>query len=874
MADALKTYRSKRDFSKTAEPSGASTKRKPGGNRYLIQKHDASRLHYDFRLEHRGVLLSWAVTRGPSLDPHDKRLAVHVEDHPLDYGDFEGTIPEGEYGGGTVMLWDEGTWEPVGDVDEGLAKGDFKFILHGERLKGKWVLVRMRPRPGERSKHENWLLIKERDEYATEEKTPVIERVMKSVRTGRTMDEIAAGNLEWTRTGAREKTATAKSDDAKPGARKRETRAKSRRGSRASASDPEDDSSGPPAKLPKFVEPQLATLVDDPPPGDGWVHEIKYDGYRALAAVAGGKVRIFTRKALDWTERYGPLVRPLADLPCRSALLDGEIAVADEKGHTDFGALQAALGEGGDGIVFYAFDLLEVDGVDLKRRPLLERKAKLAELLKDQPQGGPIIYSDHVVGHGADVFAQACGMGLEGIISKRADAPYSSTRGKSWLKIKCGMGQEFIVIGWRPSDVQGRPFSSILVGVREGDRIVYRGRVGSGFGEREQEELWPELQKRTIAKPAAEGIPREILRDAKFVRPELIAEIAFRGWTHDEVVRQASYKGLRNDKKAADVVAEKPKHTEQVVDTKTKERGMGGLVTIDSDRDRGTIEIEGVRVTHPNRVLYGGTRITKKRLIEYYLDVADLLLPHVAGRPLSLVRCPEGAEHECFFQKHASRGFPNTFKAVRIKEKSGSDDYLYIEDKAGLVGAVQMGVLELHLWGSTVKALETPDRMVFDFDPDEKLDFKAVKAAATEMRDRLQALKLTSFLMTSGGKGLHVIVPLKPGSTWEHFRDFAEAMARSMAEDSPDRYLAKATKAERGGRIFIDYLRNGRGATAIAPFSSRVRKGGTVAWPLAWEELPRLKDAHPATVETAAAMLKKRKKDPWEGYFKVRQKLP
>jgi bifunctional non-homologous end joining protein LigD len=862
MADSLKTYRAKRDFTKTAEPSGASSKRKAGGNRYLIQKHDATRLHFDFRLEHRGVLLSWAVTRGPSLDPHDKRLAVHVEDHPLDYGDFEGTIPEGEYGGGTVMLWDEGTWEPVGDPDEGLAKGDFKFILHGERLKGKWVLVRMRPRPGEKSKHENWLLIKERDEYAQTEKAPIIERVTKSVRTGRSMEEIAAGKLEWTKGGPRKKAAP----------REAKGRAKAAKG-KAKSNDDEGD--GRPLPLPKFVYPQLATLVDDAPAGDDWVHEIKYDGYRAVAAVAGGKVRIFTRKSLDWTERYQPLVRPLADLPCRSALLDGEIAVADKAGHTDFGALQNALGEGGKGIAYYVFDLLELDGVDLKRRPLLERKAKLAELLQDQPREGPIIYSDHVVGHGADFFKQACAMGLEGIISKRATAPYSSTRGKSWLKVKCGMGQEFIIIGWRPSDVKGRPFSSLLVGVREGDQIVYRGRVGSGFGEREQNELWPELKKRAVKAPSAEGMPREILRDAHFVKPELIAEIAFRGWTHDEVVRQASYKGLRKDKKATDVTAEKPKHTGEVVAARAdpKERSMG-IVTIDTDRDRGTIEMEGVRVTHPGRVLYGGTRITKKRLIEYYLSLADRILPHVAGRPLSLVRCPGGAEHECFFQKHASRGFPTTFRSVRIKEKTGSDEYLYIDDRAGLVGAVQMGALELHVWASTVKALETPDRMVFDFDPDEKLDFKAVKAAATEMRDRLAALNLTSFVMTSGGKGLHVIVPLKPGTDWEHFKNFAEAVARSMAEDSPDRYLAKATKSERGGRIFIDYLRNGRGATAIAPFSSRVRKGGTVAWPLAWEDLPRLKDAHPATIETAGEMLRKRKGDPWEGYFKLKQKLP
>lgn len=859
MADALKTYRAKRDFSKTSEPSGETSKRRAGGDRYLIQKHDATRLHYDFRLELDGVLLSWAVTRGPSLDPHDKRLAVHVEDHPLDYGDFEGTIPKGEYGGGTVMLWDEGTWEPVGDPYEGLSRGDFKFILHGERLKGKWVLVRIKNNRDKKSKAENWLLIKERDEYAAAEKVPIIERVTKSVRSGRTMEEIAAGTLEWTKGGARRK----------PGAA-REKKARGKSGRKSTSA---DDDAGPKRPLPKFVEPQLATLVEEPPSGDTWLHEIKYDGYRAIAAVASGKVRVFTRSGLDWSDKFAPVVRPLADLPCESALLDGEIAVADKEGRTNFGALQNALGAGGTGIAYYLFDLLELDGVDLKRKPLVERKAKLAELLKDQPIEGPLIYSDHVVGHGADVFARACKMNLEGIVSKRADAPYVSVRGKSWLKIKCGMGQEFLIVGWRPSDVKARPFSSLLVGVREGDQIVYRGRIGSGFGDHELATLWPELEKRAVQKPSAENVPREILRDAHFVKPELVAEVEFAGWTHDGVVRHGRFKGLRNDKKPADVVKETAKDTAAVTAEPKKDTGMG-VVTIDTDRDYGTIAMGGVRVTHPNRVVYPKTKITKKLLIEYYLAVADRILPHVAGRPLSLVRCPGGAAADCFFQKHASKGFPDTFRSILIKEKTGKDEYLYIEDKPGLVGAIQMGALELHIWGSTVKSLESPDRLVFDFDPDEALGFGAVKDAAREMRDRLQQLKLKSFLMTSGGKGLHVIVPLKPGSDWDHFKNFAEAMARSMVADSPDKYLAKAIKAERGGRIFIDYLRNGRGATAIAPYSTRVRNGAPVAWPIAWEELGRLKDARPATVETAPALLKKRKADPWADYFKLRQKLP
>jgi bifunctional non-homologous end joining protein LigD len=867
-ADSLSTYRAKRDFSKTPEPGGGKGARQPGGDRYLIQKHAATRLHFDFRLELDGVLLSWAVTRGPSYDPKDKRLAVHTEDHPLDYGDFEGTIPKGEYGGGTVMLWDEGIWEPVGDPKAGLAKGDLKFILHGERLKGKWVLVRMKPRKGERSKHENWLLIKERDEYATEESKPIIERALTSVRSGRTLEEIASGNVEWSKSGARFKSGSA--GDTKPA---NDTDKPANKKSKA----------GKAELPPPFVSPQLSTLVDEPPGGGDWLHEIKYDGYRAISAVGGGKAIVYTRKGLDWSDRFRPVVRPLADLPCRSALLDGEIAVVDQAGHTDFGALQDALGEGGRGIGYYLFDLLFLDGEDLRRKPLIERKARLAELLKDQPRSGPLFYSDHVLGGGAEMFKQAAELKLEGIVSKRADAPYISGRTRNWLKIKTEMGQEFIVIGWRDSDVAGRPFSSLLLAVREGDRLAYAGRVGSGFGEPELNQLWPELEKRAVKAPPVDNIPRDIRRDSHFVKPELVVEIAFRGWSDDNIVRQAAYKGLRKDKKAAEVIAEIPKDVEEVAaEAKSqpqakaaeKKGRTSGVAKIDTDRDTGTIEIEGVRVTHPNRVLFPGQGITKQNIIDYYLAVADDILPHIVGRPLSLVRCPDGTAGDCFFQKHASRGFPEAFKPIRIKEKSGSDIYLYIEDVRGLVAGVQMGALELHIWGSHVDTLEKPDRIVFDFDPDEDLDFGQVKEAAIEMRERLNAVDLESFVMASGGKGLHVVVPLTPRYGWDEVKGFAEAMARILAAEKPDRYLADMSKSRRKGRIFVDYLRNGRGATAIAPFSSRARKGAPVSWPIAWSALGRLESAHPFAVDTGAAALKKQKGDPWKGYFDVDQVLP
>ncbi len=845
--DRLSEYQAKRDFSRTAEPSGTAGRRRSGGFRYLIQRHAATRLHFDFRLEYDGVLLSWAVPNGPSLDPADKRLAVRTEDHPLDYGDFEGTIPKGEYGGGTVMLWDEGTWEPVGEPEAGLEKGDLKFILHGERLHGKWVLVRMRRKPGERSKRENWLLIKERDAYATEETKPITERVLTSVRSGRTMDEIAAGNVEWLKSGA-----SIRKEGADPG--------KSRKAA-----------TGHP---PRFVAPALATLVDAPPEGDDWVHEIKYDGYRMIAAIGGGTVRINTRRGLDWTEKFAPLIRPLIDLPVSSALLDGEVAVADKDGRTDFGALQDRMAEGkGRGIGYYLFDLLFLDGEDLRKRPLLERKARLAALLADQPRTGPLFYSDHLVGNGAAMLQHVCAINLEGIISKRGESPYRSDRSRDWLKAKCGFGQEFVIIGWKPSDVAGRPFSSILLAAREGDRLSYRGRVGSGFGERELDELWPELEKRAVKSPPADDVPADVRRNAHFVKPDLVAEIASRGFTGEGYVRQGSYKGLRRDKPARQVVDEAKRGRPVAKEAKPMRR-PADIIQIDSSKHDKAIEVEGVRLTHPDKVIFPADGITKRRLAAYYVAVADRILPHVADRPLSLVRCPDGVDGDCFFQKHASPGFPDAFKPIRIKEKEGKGTYLYIEDIRGLIACAQMGALELHVWGAHNVTLEKPDRIVFDLDPDEDIGFGAVRDAARDMRDRLKAIGLATFPMVTGGKGIHVVAPLTPKYGWEDVKAFCEAIARTMAAEEPKRFLAVASKAKRTGRIFIDYLRNGRGATAICPFSTRARRGAPVAWPVSWAQLARLADARPASVETAAAMLKKQRSDPWKGYFDVEQALP
>jgi bifunctional non-homologous end joining protein LigD len=562
-------------------------------------------------------------------------------------------------------------------------------------------------------------------------------------------------------------------------------------------------------------------------------------------------------------------------------MVDGEIAVADKQGHTDFGALQNALSNGGAGIGYYLFDILNLDGEDLRKQPLADRKERLKALLKDVPKGGPLFFSDHIEGSGAEVFARSCKMKLEGIVSKQADAPYRSGRSTAWLKTKCGMEQEFIIIGWRPSTKAGRPFSSLLLAVREGGELRYAGRVGSGYSGARLEGLSATFKALARKTPPARDVPREIARQARFLEPKLVAEIAFRGWTRDNLVRQGSFKGLRGDKPAAEVVREVPmpkaKATKVVKATArtavTRSQGAKPerrSTSSSSGKDAETIE--GVRVTHPDRVLFAAQGVSKRDLIAYYLSIADYILPHVADRPISLVRCPRGSGGECFFQKHASDGFPEQFEKIRIREKSGTDDYLYIHDRQGLVAAVQMGVLELHVWGCHVDDVEKPDRMVFDFDPDPGLPFGAVIAGAKGMRDRLADLGLKSFPMLTGGKGVHVVVPLRRGHSWDEHRDFSEAMARMMAADEPDRYVATMSKAKRHGKIFIDYLRNTRGATAISPYSTRARAGAYVAVPVSWPQLARAKDAHPVHVGAGARFIKR--SDPWPDYFKVKQALP
>jgi bifunctional non-homologous end joining protein LigD len=814
-ADSLATYNAKRRFGETPEPRGKLAKaRKAQGGLYTIQKHDATRLHYDLRLELNGVLKSWAITKGPSMDPAQKRLAVRTEDHPMNYATFEGRIPEGNYGAGTVLLWDKGRWEPIGDAEAGLKKGKLAFSIKGERLQGRWALVRMRPRKGE--KRENWLMIKELDDKVRRDHPEITEDYQNSVATGRGLKEIAAAPEAMWKKGAARKTAKAR---------------KARH-----------------AKLPAFHAPALATLVDTVPAKGDWLYEVKLDGYRAITTASGNDVRIYTRSGLDWTAKFSGIAAAVAALDLDGVLLDGEICAIDEDGRSDFSLLQQAIKEGGVQLAYFVFDLLAIGGKSCRDRPLTARKAELQKLLKAAPRQGPIFFNDHVRNHGQEMLASLCGKGFEGVIAKRADGLYPQGRSNAWLKIKCEKAQEFVIVGWSPS-TRGRSFSSVLLGLYEGDTLRYAGRVGSGFGDRDLSDLATRFKKLERAKPAFTGeVPAAIKRQAHWLDPKLVAHIEFAEFTRDKIVRQGRFIALREDKKAKDVVAETPIRTDKVTGRPAKAN-----------------KIAGITLSHPNKILFPQQGITKYDLATYLDDVAPRMLPFLKGRLLSLVRCPEGRAKQCFFQRHAGAGLGAEFHRQKVTEKDGgTDEYLYLENAAGLVAAAQISALEFHVWGSVVKDIERPERIVFDLDPDEALEFAAVKRAALRVRDVLSALDLTSYPLITGGKGVHVVAPVRPHYEWPVVKAFAGQLAARIAADAPADFIATMSKAKRKGRIFIDYFRNERGATAIAPYSPRAREGAPVAWPVSWANLARLDSAATVTIGNYRAWLKR--PDSWKGY--------
>ena len=823
-ADPLEKYNAKRDFTKTAEPAGEIA---PGtGHRFMVQKHDATRLHWDFRLELGGVLKSWAVTRGPSLDPAEKRLAVRTEDHPLSYADFEGTIPAGEYGGGTVMLWDDGLWAPIaGKSAKDLDKGHLHFTLQGERMKGDWLLIRLKPRGKE--KRENWLLRKIDDAYAGGA-DELVEAGLTSVKTGRTMQDIAEGKKAkdlktWPPHKLLSGTGRGTARSAVEGAgRKRSARGEPPPPTASGRRSPSPSRGG----VPKFRPLQLCTLVDSVPTGNGWLHEMKYDGYRALVAVAGGAAKVYTRTGLDWTDKFPGIAAAAAQLPVESALIDGEI-VAFKDGKPDFSTLQDAISNGGNGLALFAFDLLELDGEDLTPRPLVARKDALRPLFDGADDR--LRYSEHVVGSGEKLFEAMCREGYEGVVSKQADAPYRGTRTKGWVKAKCTLRQEFVIIGWSESDKAGRGFRALLLGLNGPKGLRYAGKVGTGFSTETMLDLRAKLD-RLSRKTAPVDVPRAAARGAHWVKPTLVAEVAFAEFTAEDVVRHASFLGLREDKPADAVVAEKPAPA--------------------------PASASSIKISSPDRIIEPTSKLTKGQLAAYYEAMAPAMLPWLADRPISLVRCPQGRAKQCFFQKHDAGSFGEFVHHVDIREKDGSTEpYLYVDSADGMLACVQMGTIEFHGWGSLVADVEKPDRMVFDLDPDEGLGFDDVRHAAEDIKQHLADIGLTSYPMLSGGKGVHVIVPLKPQAQWPAVKSFAERFARALGEAEPKRFTANMKKAERTGRIFLDWLRNQRGSTAVLPYVVRARAGAGVATPVTWSELKDIDSPAAFTARDADTLL-------------------
>jgi len=818
----IETYNRKRDFSKTKEPKGRKLKGK--GDSFVVQKHDASRLHWDFRLELDGVLKSWAVPKGPSLDPAENRLAMRTEDHPLDYGGFEGTIPKDEYGGGTVMLWDQGRWEPDPrkDPSKTIEEGHLHFTLEGERMRGEWVMFRLKPKPGEKA--EPWMLKKVTDDFADpEDGDALVDNCVTSVTTGRTMAEIAAGEDVW----------------------------KSNRGGQKGGRAKKKAGAAPPP----FEEPQLATLVDEVPTGNSWLHEYKYDGYRLLIAVGDGVATAWTRNGKDWSDKFKALVKAAIKLPA-GCLIDGEAVAIDDRGKPSFQLLQATLkDQKGANLVYYAFDLLIDRGEDIRKLPNIERKERLAALLKGVP--APILYGDHIIGRGEAMFNAMCEQGGEGIVSKKASAAYSGTRTRNWLKIKCIQRQEFVIVGWSESDKR-IGFRSLLLAAKEKGKLTYVGKVGTGFSAKLIQDLRGRMDPLEVDKAPVE-VPRADRKGAHFIKPELVCEIAFTEFTDDGILRHPSFLGLREDKAAADVVVETAKHLSK------SEKKAG----------RPTAASFGIKISNPDRIIFPEDGLTKADLANYYAAVEPLIMVDVANRPMTLIRCPQGRAKKCFFQKHDSGTFGPDVKHVPIKEKDGHlEDYLFLDDIKGLLACVQMGTVEFHGWGSKVEKVEYPDRLVFDLDPDVGLDFGKVKAAAVRLKALLGDLGLKTFPLLSGGKGLHVVAPLDQSEDWPTVKSFAERFTRAIAEAEPETFTANIRKVERKSRIFLDWLRNQRGATAVMPFSARAREGAPVAAPIAWEELDRYKGGNHFTIRDADELLERAGSKMLAGWGEAKQALP
>jgi bifunctional non-homologous end joining protein LigD len=859
----LQQYWRKRNFKETPEPRGAS--QSPSERlQFVIQQHAASRLHYDFRLELAGTLKSWAIPKGPCLDPSHKRLAVHVEDHPLDYGGFEGIIPPKQYGAGTVLLWDRGSWSPVGDPMASYRRGRMKFNLNGHKLRGLWNLVRMGGRH-EQGK-DNWLLIKEKDDEArTGEQAEVTQLMTNSVASRRTIEQIASGRHRvWQSNPPVEK-------QAKSIPRPHKMGAKQLVGARRT---PQEDS----------IRPQLATLADEAPVGEEWVHELKYDGYRILCRVKNGSAKLVTRNDHDWTAKLQRIAEAAAALPVKNAWLDGEVVALMPDGTISFQGLQNAFDTGSEtNLVYYVFDLLYLDGYDLRQVTLLDRKRSLAAMMPSDASG-LLRYSDHIQGQGDVVFSEACRKGMEGIISKRSGAVYLAGRNRNWIKVKCGHRQEFVIGGFTNPSGSRVAFGALLLGVYgEQGQFQFVGRTGTGFSERSLKELHKRLVALEQSRSSFVNPPNGVdARGVHWVKPQLVAEVSFAEWTNEGLLRQAAFQGLRKDKAAKSVIKEGMGKTAPVqaatsAAEKTSLRLHVGKAGRQMKKRAATAEgpatVAGVTVSHPDRILFPDQGFTKLALAQYYDRVSQWLLPHLQDRPLTLVRCPEGYSKDCFYQKHATDGVPDTIGRVEIIEQQGVSWYMIADSLPAVIGLVQMGVLELHTWGAKRDRLDCPDRIIMDLDPDPTVPWKFVIEAAQLVKTLLNELDLECFVKTTGGKGLHVVLPLRPVHTWDEVKAFSKGLADHLVRMIPDRFTANMSKQKRKGKIYIDYLRNTKGATAIAAYSTRARPGAPVSVPLAWEELSVAVRSDYFTVDNVVERLNGLKQDPWRDYISVKQKL-
>jgi bifunctional non-homologous end joining protein LigD len=773
MAKKLDTYRGKRDFSRTPEPAGQVG---GAGFRFVVHKHHATADHYDLRLELGGVLKSWAVPKGPSLDPADKRLAVQTEDHPVEYLDFEAVIPEGEYGGGPMIVWDTGTWAPMGDPDKDLASGAFKFRLAGQKLGGGWMLARLKPKKP--SDKPAWLFFKENDQAAAPG-TDILTERPESVKTGRRIEELVA---------APEATiSTSKPAALQPGRLK------------GAAKGPLPD-----------LSPMLASPATEPPAGDGWLHEIKLDGYRTLARLANGTVTLVTRGGLDWTRRYGDLPQAFQALPCKDAVIDGEIVVLDGDGVSRFALLQEALSQkAGHRLVFFAFDLVSLNGWNLTGVPLVERKKMLARLLAAQEARSGLVYLDHVTGGGAAFWERVTEMGLEGVVSKRLNSGYEpAARAKTWLKSKAVMIGDFPIAGYTTSDAAGG-LASLALGEWQGEDLAFVGKVGTGFDGATAAGLLARLQKlRDGAAPLAGGS-----KDIQWVRPVLTAHVHYTSRTGTNAIRHGVFKGLRE---VALTPATAPQRTRLVSDA----------------------DLAGVWVTNPTRRLFGTSGATKLDVAVYYAQVGDFMLPHLFERPVSLFRCPSGRPQDCFFQRHPFVGQPDGIARVHTRDSDGeTKTYVSVTDVKSYLALAQFGVIEFHTWGCLRDNLEIPDRITFDLDPGDDVPWRETVEAAIHVKSELQALGLEPFVKTTGGKGLHVLVPIVPRLDWKAVHALTGAIAARIEAGSPQVFVTNMAKAKRGGRIFIDFHRNARGASAVAPYSLRARTSLPVSTPITWSDL-------------------------------------